>query len=147
VADPVVYASHAEFYTWGLAPEVVAAAERKSPGILDRALASASRRADSCFRDRYVLPLASWGDEVRERVCQLAALAVLGVLGFNPDGPDRFYVDRARDAEVWFRRVADKKEQPDVVEGGPPVDGAVVVSPRERGWAQHDGLCERRGWE
>lgn len=100
------------------------------------ACSSGSAIAESYLRSRYSLPLASWGDDVREQACALAARAALTTTGFNPEEPSAAAViQRARDAERWFRGVAAGEITPDVAEtAGSDVPFAIALSEDSRGW-------------
>jgi phage gp36-like protein len=141
----MAYATRSDFERWGLSPSLAAQAETKAPGAIANALDARSAEADSYFRARYVLPLTAWDANVRRVVCELAALDVLGVAGFNPQGNDEYFTRRAERALGWLKSVGAKRVHPDVTESGAPVDGAVVVSPPARGWDELS-IEERRGW-
>lgn len=142
----VAYADRAQLYIHGISADRAAAAERKSPGCVDALLETKSRFVDSFLRTRYVLPLAAWGDEIAEATCHLVAIGVIGVLGKNPNGTDEWLFDRAKQTCDWLKDVAAKRAHPDVTEGGPEVDGAVVLEGVDRGWDGTVALEDRRGW-
>lgn len=139
------YATRADFERFGLPPALAAQAETKTPGVIANAIDARSAEADSHFAARYRLPLTEWDVNVRRVVCELAALDVLGVAGFNPQGNDEFYERRAERALAWLKAVAAKKCHPVVVEGASPIDGAEVISPPARGWDAIE-IEEKRGW-
>lgn len=139
-------ATRADLTMLGLAPSAIDALDANVPGAVDRALAAASAVAEGHLATRYVLPLASWGDDLRQAVCALAASTLLTTLGLNPESTDALLVrGREKSALEWLRGVAAKKIHPSVTEGGAPVHGAVVVSSDERGWSDV-AIEETRDW-
>lgn len=101
------------------------------------ALAAASTKAEGKLQLRFDLPLVSWGRDLTEAVCKLAAYEEMSVRGFNPDGSDSHIRDRHNDAWKWLSEVADSRVDPvDIVDSTPDVadDGVVVVTTEARGW-------------
>ena len=139
------YATRSDFESFGLPSEALDALDARAPGAVDRALAGASAIADGYLATRYVLPLATWSDDLRLSVCAIAAANLMVTLGLNPESTDAMLLrGRSKDAQEWLRGVAAKKIHPAVTEGGTAVDGATVVSQAERGWDAT--IDESRGW-
>lgn len=101
------------------------------------ALAAASEKADGKLALRYDLPLVSWGSDLTEAVCKLAAYEEMSVRGFNPDGSDGHIRDRHNDAWKWLSEVADGRVSPvGLVDSTADVedDGVIVYTDARRGW-------------
>ena len=81
MADPV-YATSEEFYDHTLPSEAFADVDST---LVDKALSWASRRADNYLRKRYILPLASWSEDLKSLVCDIAAYKLLSRRGFDPE--------------------------------------------------------------
>jgi phage gp36-like protein len=136
VAEPQnVYATPAQFRHLGLPAQALTGI---SDGQIASALANASRLVDDYLAQAYTLPLVVWANASLTRaVCVIAAYDLINVIGFNPDGPDKIYVERYRDLKTWLQAVADGKlplqgvvdATPDVPEGG-----VYAVSRPKRGW-------------
>lgn len=142
------YATRADMEVLGLPSDALDALDARTPGAVARALTMACAMADGYLAVRYVLPLASWGDDLRGQVCALAASSLMITLGLDPEGNDAILLrQREKTALDWFRGVAAKKIHPAVTEGGTSVDGAVVISPPARGWdVVAPAIDENRGW-
>lgn len=134
------YASRADVALLGLPQHVLdalASDEVGAAAVVDQALAAASSLADSYLRSRYRLPLVSWGDDLRERVCHLAAYQLLSVRGFNPElGADQNIRLRYEDAITWLKAIAAGLVHPDVQDSAPTPLGVApaIVSAPPRGW-------------
>jgi len=104
-------------------------------GVKTAACSSGSKEAESYLRARYAFPLASWGDDVREKACALAALSALQTTGYNPEEASGIAVERrARTAREWFRAVAAGDLNPDVSDAGSAVSSPIAYSETSRGW-------------
>lgn len=142
----MAYATRTDFEQLGLPPDALNALDMRVPGSVARALEAASTLADGYLRARYVLPLASWSDDLRQAVCGVAASSLLVTLGLDPESPTATLIrERSKEARRWLEMVAAKKIHPTVTEGGAPVDGAEVLSPPARGW-DDVSIDETRGW-
>ena len=72
-------------------------------------LEAASRWADTRLRSRYTLPLTagSWGDDLKELVCQRAAWTLLKTRGCDPNRPgDEAVRMGATDADKLLDKIA-----------------------------------------
>jgi phage gp36-like protein len=137
------FATSANMALLGLPQVALDRAEVKAPGCVAMALSAANGRAEGALAaGGYILPLVSWGDDLRERVCALAAFSIMCVMGYNPDSEaDQAVLVRYRDAVAWFESLA-SGELPlaGVVESPPPAeevtaDGAAAVyTDARRGW-------------
>jgi phage gp36-like protein len=100
-----VYASATDLDRFGLRASAL-------PGITSddklAAIGAASARADSYLAARFALPLTSWGDDLRQVVCTIAAFELIaGQVGFNPEaGGNIVLVDRKDDAIRWLEQVS-----------------------------------------
>lgn len=116
--------------------------EGASNDVIDDALARASSLVDSYLRKRYSLPLASFGPDIREAVCALAARTILIYRGFSLESrSDVAIIDRAKEAMVWLRDVSKglceiegTDATPDLDENGPVVSESTGT--RSRLWTR-----------
>lgn len=101
------------------------------------ALAGASATMDSYFRARYALPFVSFGVEVVECCCVLAAYRAMHMRGFNPaGGADTNFVKRYELAMQWLKDVKEQLVHPDVVANSSlPMAQPVVASGTTEGGA------------
>lgn len=84
-----------------------AALSTLSVEAIQAALDAACAEADSYLAGHYVLPITSWGMDLRQHVCALAAFRALAKRGFNPEAPEAQLARRLfDDALDWFKRVA-----------------------------------------
>lgn len=108
-----VYASEADLGNFGV-PTI--AFGQLTPAQKSAALASASATMDSYFRARYALPFVSFGTDVVECCCVLAAYRSMHMRGFNPaGGADKNFLDRYNLSMQWLRDVKAQMVHPDVV--------------------------------
>lgn len=91
---------------------------------IDDALAWASDEADSYLGKRLVLPLISWGNDLRRKVGDLAQFNLLSRRGFRPgSGNDAIAEKRYDDAVRWLRDVSNGIVVPaGVVDSSPQLD-------------------------
>ena len=131
------YASIAELYLYG-APST--AFGGLSSDVLTDALQAASGRVDAALRtrrDNTQLPLTTYGADVRQAVCKLAAYECISVRGYNPAaGADVSLRMRYEDAERWIRALAKGEIHLDVVPAQTSASqgSATVISNTARGW-------------
>lgn len=95
------------------------------------ALLKASEDIDGGLRDQFVLPLVSWGADVVQVCCDIAAYRLMCLRGFNPEA-DGHYKDNFDSAnkkiELWAKGVL----SPDVVDASPaaaPGQQAAIAAP------------------
>lgn len=106
------YASLENLYTYG--------APQKAFGQLtddqkNNELEAASRYVDSFLRGRYLLPLVSWGVEITEATCKIAAYNLMNVRGYNPaSGADMNLETRYNAAVAWLTLVQKQQAHPNV---------------------------------
>jgi len=129
-----VYATTTDFERLGLA---TGAASRVPANTLTTQLSAKSAFADGYIRRKFKLPLSSWGDDLRECVCVLAAEASLGTIGWNPEDPaNAALVERAKAWRRWLEQLGDGDVEPEFVDATSDVNegGAVVYTRAKRGW-------------
>lgn len=106
------YATVTDLTTYGLPANALG---QLSVPMQQAQLDNASKKVDTYLRGRYPLPLLTWGTEITEAVCVLAAYSVLAVRGFNPAaGADVVLRDRYLDTVNWLVRVQKQQAHPDV---------------------------------
>lgn len=102
------------------------------PAVQDAKLLQASEEIDGYLRDQYTLPLKSWGNDLVQRACDIAAYRLVCVRGFNPER-DGLYLENYTAATKWLTLVAQGKVSPDVVDSSSgnqnPGDHAPSASP------------------
>lgn len=135
----MAYATTADLVRFGLPS---AALTGVSSTTQDEAISAASAFADSYLRSRYAVPLTSYGDDLSQCVCALAAESLLLTRGFDPNRANGDVIaQRADNARAWLRDVAAGRA---AVSGGvttpaPTVyaraaSAPTVASSSERGW-------------
>jgi len=94
----------------------------------EEAIAAASFFADSYLRSRYEVPLASYGDDLTQCVCALAAETLLTSRGLDPSRANGDVIlTRADNARSWLR---------DVSAGRAAVSGGVTTpGPSPQAWS------------
>jgi phage gp36-like protein len=117
------------------------ALEKIAADDLDQGLEAASRIADGYLTSRYVLPITTWGHDLRLCVCSIAAYHLLSGRGFNPEGADENMRLRFEDAMRWLREVNKGVVTPVGItdSSSPPEDhsdagAALVLYDQPRGW-------------
>lgn len=133
------YATAADFDVHGIRPEARPAAITAEQ--ISAAIVAASGKADSYLSARFRLPLSSWGVDLTQAVCAIAAFEMVStLLLFQPDpATNVVLVGRKDDAIDWLKQVAAGKANPaDLTDSDPPASSvARVHSKTPRGW---DGL-------
>ena len=76
------------------------------PSMVERAVMASSAFADSYLRGQYRLPLVSWGLELTQAVCTLAAWDIMSVRGYSPEGHDEKLKERADAVREWLKAIA-----------------------------------------
>lgn len=99
-------------------------------------LDAASSKADSYIRSRYKPPLATWGDDLRQAVCSIAAYSLIASKGTAPDDQSMAIIaDRHNSAIKWLVDVSAGRATLNVVDTAPAVtQGPRVHSKPKRGW-------------
>lgn len=100
-----------------------------------RALYQASRTVDSRIAARYTLPLVSWGDDLIQIVCMIAAFRLLSFRGWNPSDPaNGGVVMMYNEAMKTIAQVAQGNYTLSIVDTAPdPIAVPFVSSERPRG--------------
>jgi phage gp36-like protein len=98
---------------------------------LAKALEASSAEVDSYLRNRFTLPLTTWGADLRRAVCILAAFDVLSVRGLDPQNHKQLESRRKAVVE-WLVKVKDGDATP----AGQDANGA-TSSPAEAPWTLH----------
>lgn len=135
----MAYATTTHFDQFGLPSATLNALA--SSTVQDALLSAASGRMDSYLGTRYAVPLTTYGDEVRECACVLAAYAIVQRRGFNPDNAwETALQERRKEALEWLRDIASGKASvPGITESEseswPSQIGALdILSDEARGW-------------
>lgn len=129
------YATSAQFDRWGIRPSALPASITDADKVA--AVEAASSVADG-YLGRFRLPLSSWGDDLRQRVCEVAAYKLLSSqVGFNPELGHNQTVLVNHDAAVrWFEQVSFGHVTPaGIVDTAPAVvSTSRATSNPKRGW-------------
>lgn len=131
------YVTTAQLEDLSLTPDVKDGA---TAGQKTAAVAAASAIADGHLSAGGVmLPLTSWGDDLREAVAAIAAFNLATTLGLAPETGERSNLYLRRKAALdWLARVGEGKVKPagliDADPGTPAVVGVSVVTNPRRGW-------------
>lgn len=129
------YATPAELDALALPPDVASAA---TDAEKEAALEAASRLTDSYLAAAgYAVPLTTWGDDLKNAVCAIAAYDLAVSKGLAPeDGEGSNLYLRKRDAVRWLERVAAGTAKPSGVGQETGGSAAVVyaITDEKRGW-------------
>ena len=136
-----IYASFDDFGVYGLPPPMTRGVE--SADVL-KIIEGKSRIADGYMGKLGVLiPLKTWGSDLSQSVCQLAAIDVLKVLiGVNPSDPSNSsFIEQAMLAMTWLRDVSAGRVVPTNLtllapDGTPTLGGPEMASDPDRGWGR-----------
>lgn len=142
----MAYATIADLLIYGMPSQAIGQlTTAQQQGAVD----NASAMADSYLRGRYKLPLTSYGIELTEAVCKIAAYNLLQLRGYNPaSGADVNIRIRYDDAIVWLNKVQRQAAHPDIQDSSvgngqytaPLVNSFSVISTnsattgKNRGW-------------
>jgi phage gp36-like protein len=75
-----------------------------SDAVIQAALDRFSTYADGFLIRKFMLPLVSWGDDLRGAVTDLSAYQIMKVRGYNPD-VDPTLRDCRNDADTWLKSI------------------------------------------
>lgn len=135
------YAGASEFAMWGLPP--VATADVPA-SVISAHLEAASSTVDSYIAARgYDLPLTTWGVDVTQAVCRIAAWSLLThYRGVNPDDPAHEALSKANDSAVaWLLNVSKGNANLSVVDVTPKRRNVVMAEA-----IAADTSSDGRGW-
>lgn len=108
----------------------------------EEAISAASAFADSYLRSRYVVPLTSYGDDLSQCVCAIAAETLLTSRGLDPTRANGDVVTlRADNARAWLRDVSAGRA---AVSGG--VTTAAPTAIARAATAPTTASTDQRGW-
>ena len=129
-------AERSDLYRLGIRDVVLSSI---SPYDQDVALDAVSAQVQAELATRYSAPWASWGDDIRKIVCQIAAYDMLSALrGYNPAaGADPNIRDRAVDARKTLISIAKSEIGSTIVTAdstSPVYDSPKVVGLPAQGW-------------
>ncbi len=101
-----------------------------SSGDQQTALDSASTEIDGYLSSQYILPLSSWGTDLVEHVCHIAAYRLMGRRGYRAGGVDQGFKERYDDAIRWATKVASGTvSPPGIIDATPGFrEGAPTIS-------------------
>jgi phage gp36-like protein len=125
------YCTAAELVSLGIRAEAIRGI---SSDDLAAAIEAASDEIDSYLNARYVLPLVSWGKDVRVACARLAVYQLIVARGFNSArAGDQQLLEQHDMAERWLRGIANGQVAPMVTDSSTPatpgkVSGGVKVT-------------------
>lgn len=128
-----VYAKPSDMHRLGLHESYL---PRISSRKFDAAIREQTDITDSAVGMHYVVPLTTWGDDIRGGVVACAAASFLAIDGNRP-GQDELVAARCKEYDDWLDLVAQGKRKPaGAVDQTPTVDegGGYAVSDGRRGW-------------
>lgn len=129
------YATLDDLNRLGIAP---AALRGLDDGTKEAALTAASSLADGYLRSQFVLPLSSWGDDLRRAVVGIATYDLISHRGYDPERlGNEVLRERYDDAIRWLERVAAGTISPaGITDAEPETDNAapIVYTPPRRMW-------------
>ena len=132
----MAYATRAELERFGGLPTRVLSSFDLAKQ--DDALAAASSYCDGYLRNQHKVPMVSPSDDLKIKVCEIAAYFLVRQVGFSPEsGTDQLLVSAYSDAKAWLEQVAKgvvvlvntDDATPDVPDYGPSVS-----TTEPRGW-------------
>lgn len=130
------YATPLDFDTHGIRPAALPASI--TPADKQAAIDAASARADGYLGARFRLPLISWGDDLKQAVCAIAAFELIAArVGFNPEANHNLVIlTRKEDSIRWLEQVSRGHITPaNIVETAPPAASvSKVYCNKPRGW-------------
>jgi phage gp36-like protein len=99
-------------------------------------LDAAAEFCNGFLRVRYTLPLVSFGVDLKQAECKVAAYNLLAVRGYNPSGADENLRLRYEDAVRWLKAVAAGDITPAIVDSTASEDLNVplIDTDEPRGW-------------
>jgi phage gp36-like protein len=116
------YAERTDLTALGLIGNALA---NVSTTIQDAALDAASALADSYLQSRYVLPLVTWGNDLKRIVAVIAAYDLITTRGYSPAGnADENVRQRYLDALKWLEAVRDSHGTPSQITDSSTAGGA-----------------------
>lgn len=89
-----------------------------STSIQNAQLLRASETIDGYLRQQFALPLVTWGADIVQYCCDIAAYRLVCLRGFNPE-KDGLYKDNWKEAISWLENVAKGIVSPDVQDASP----------------------------
>jgi phage gp36-like protein len=101
------------------------------------AIAGASALADSYLGSRFRMPLVSWGVDLTQAVCAIAAFELMSTqVGFNPEAGHNMVLMQRRDHALdWLRDISHGHCMPAVTDSSPvTLGGSRIFSNPMRGW-------------
>jgi phage gp36-like protein len=138
MSDALDNVSVSDFRRYGLPNEIV---DRAQSGVVDAALSGSIGTARSYLASIATPPYETIGEDVRMRVCHIAAYYVLAHVGYNPNrAGDEVVMKRHDDAIRWFELCARGMVTPSVTE----VSGSTGYGVQERGASVYSDVS--RGW-
>lgn len=130
------YATTAEFDVHGIRPAALPAAI--SSGDKTAAITAASGKADSYLASRFRLPLLSWGTDLTQAVCAMAAFELIATLMlFQPEASaNAVLMERNERAVKWLTQVSKGEATPAGIVESEPAESTVsrIYSSPPRGW-------------
>lgn len=134
----MAYATRVQFGQYGLPAGAIT---DEMEGRIEDELEAASGKMDGYLRPKHALPLATpYPLELVKACCSLAALELLTVEGFGPEG-DEIYINRAAETMRWLRDLAAGRASLSQTVDATPTkrEGKPKIKSRDaRGWRQTD---------
>lgn len=102
---------------------------------IDAALEAASREADGYLNVPFRLPLIAHGSDLKQKVCDMAAMTLMKARGFSPESADAEMFEAGRKAAIkWLEGVAAGKIKPiGITDSSPGNVNAEDASTEQRG--------------
>lgn len=123
-----VYATAAELALWGLPQETL---DTIPAEVQTAMLSGASRDIDRVAKasGHHAVPLVSWGDDIKQAVCEIAAWKIMAWRGYNPEGENDPLQNRHDKAIKWVMAAAAEGGLAGAVDatGDATLEGAPIV--------------------
>lgn len=127
------YATLTQFGLYGLPPATLATVPED---VQTAMLEGASRDVDRMASSFTSTPFVSWGADITQAVCEIAAWKVMTWRGYSPEGDRDPLRERAQAAMAWVLRAGNDGLLPGSVDATPDVHegGSAVYTSTPRGW-------------
>lgn len=120
------YCINEDIIATGVSSTILEELELAIPGEVARIIENRSAMADGFISGRFVLPLISWGRDLRMMVAQQAGYDIISGKGFSPTSDNgQLWQLKKTEADNWLYNVSSGKINPAGI-----VDSAVPATPQ-----------------
>lgn len=155
------YAERTDIPLYGISPDALVGVAGVA-ATQDAHLDAATGLIDSYLRNRFAVPLTTWGVDIRAAAATIAAYTLMSIRGFSPQGM-KDLLQRYENVIKWLRDIQDAQATPEGADasggegdiGTPVVVQAIVSSTADEDsfWSKDEGehvvsvgTPKLRGW-